>query len=80
MTEHHWRGLLFKWMGISLICHLLATWLSVGHHSVDEYFQILEFLSYKRGLTPAYDLPVEFHEKMRPWLQPFLYGQLPRAS
>ena len=66
-------------MGLSLAFHLIAAWFSVGHHSADEYFQILEFLSYKRGLTPAYDLPVEFHEQMRPWMQPFIYGLITRA-
>jgi phosphatidylinositol glycan class B len=78
MNDHQWRGLLFKWMGLSLVFHVIASWYSVGHHSVDEYFQILEFLNYRRGGTPDYDLAVEFHEKMRPWMQPFLYAQLIR--
>jgi phosphatidylinositol glycan class B len=74
-----WRIFVMRWMGLSLVFHLIASWYSLGHHSVDEYFQILEFLNFKRGLTPERDLAVEFHERMRPWLQPFLYGLMLRA-
>ena len=77
--EREWRLFVARWMGLALAFHLIAAWFSVGHHSVDEYFQILEFLSYKRGLTPMRDLAVEFQERMRPWMQPFIYGQLIRA-
>ncbi len=75
-SELDWRAFVARWMALSLVFHLIAAWFSLGHHSVDEYFQILEFLSFKRGITPESDLAVEFHEKMRPWLQPFVYGQL----
>lgn len=64
---------LYLWMGISLFFHLLAAYFSVGYQAVDEHFQILEFLSYKLGGAPAQDLPVEFAEKMRPWLQVSFY-------
>ena len=74
-----WRQFVLRWMGIALAFHLIAAFFSVGHHSVDEYFQILEFLSFKRGVTPAHDLAVEYQERMRPWLQPFLYLQLVHA-
>jgi phosphatidylinositol glycan class B len=58
---------------MSLVLHLVTAWFSRGYHSADEYFQILEFLNYKLGGTPMKDLAVEFPERMRPWLQPFLY-------
>lgn len=63
----------------SLALHGLAAYFSVGYHSADEQFQILEFLGYQLGLTPAKDLAVEFAEKMRPWLQPGIYYVLTRA-
>ena len=69
-----WRGFVYRWMGLSLILHLVSAYFSRGYHSADEYFQILEFLNYKLGHTPAQDLAVEFSERMRPWMQPFLYG------
>ncbi|NJB85540.1 hypothetical protein GGR26_001285 [Lewinella marina] len=51
---------------------VLTAWLSAGYHQADEHFQILEFANYKVGLTAAEDLPWEWHERMRPALQPFL--------
>lgn len=63
-------------MGLSLFFHLLTAYFSVGYQAVDEHFQILEFLSYKLGGAPAYDLPVEFAEQMRPWLQVQIYWVL----
>jgi phosphatidylinositol glycan class B len=46
-----------------------AAFLSLGHHHPDEHFQILEFLNYTLGLTPAAALPWEFHEAIRPFVQ-----------
>ena len=63
----------------SLLTHLICSYCSVGYHSSDEYFQILEFLSFKLGKTPQADLPVEFAEQMRPWLQPAFYYGLVRG-
>lgn len=69
------RSFLIKWLGFSLLVHLIAAVYSVGHHSADEYFQILEFASYKLGKTPDHQLATEFREQMRPWLQPaFCYA------
>ena len=49
---------------------LLAAVCSTGHHQGDEHFQILEFAAYKLGRAEAADLTWEFHERMRPALQP----------
>ena len=68
-----WIPFLRRWMILSLVLHAITAVFSVGHHSADEYFQILEFLNYKLGQTPVQDLPVEFPEMMRPWLQPAIY-------
>jgi phosphatidylinositol glycan class B len=64
----------------SLALHLVTAYFSVGYHSADEQFQILEFLGYKLGLTPLKDLAVEFGARMRPWLQPGIYYALTRAA
>jgi phosphatidylinositol glycan class B len=69
----HWHRFVLRWMLLSLAMHLVTAWFSRGYHSADEYFQIMEFLNYKLGGTPARDLAVEFSERMRPWMQPFLY-------
>ena len=66
-------------MGLSLALHLITAYFSVGHLFADEYFQILEFASAKLGNTPLESLTVEFHEKMRPWLQPYLYWILAKG-
>ena len=56
----------------ALLVFLLTAWFSIGHHHSDEYFQILEFAQYKLGHINASDLPWEFHEQMRPSLQPWI--------
>lgn len=61
------------WLGWGLVFHTIAAVYSVGYHSADEYFQILEFVSFKLGLTPVQVLAVEFPERMRPWMQPGIY-------
>jgi GPI mannosyltransferase 3 len=38
----------------------------------DEYFQVVEFASYKMGITPAKNLAWEFNDKIRPGVQPFM--------
>jgi phosphatidylinositol glycan class B len=58
---------------VSLVLHVAAAFLSAGFYHSDEHFQILEFLNYKLGLTAAHNLPIEFGERIRPWLQPALY-------
>ena len=68
-----WKKFLKRWMAVSLALHLVTAYFSVGYHSADEYFQILEFLNFKLGGTPLSDLAVEFGERMRPWTQPFIY-------
>lgn len=48
----------------------ISAWWSIGFHHNDEHFQILEFANLKLGVTPATDLPWEFHERIRSWFQP----------
>jgi phosphatidylinositol glycan class B len=69
MTSKFLRNMLV----VSLLLHIASAFLSAGFYHSDEHFQILEFLNYKLGLTAAHNLPIEFGEKIRPWLQPALY-------
>jgi phosphatidylinositol glycan class B len=57
----------------ALLLHVIAAILSAGWYHTDEHFQILEFLNFKLGLTPASALPLEFGQQIRPWFQPALY-------
>jgi phosphatidylinositol glycan class B len=52
---------------------LVTAWFSVLFYFPDEHYQVLEFMSYRLGITPASDLPWEFSARIRPWFQPLLY-------
>lgn len=71
-----------KWViafSVAAFFHLLAAWFSIGHLAADEYFQILEFLSFKLGNTPVSVLPDEYSAQIRSWLQPGLYYVIARG-
>ncbi len=57
---------------LSLIVYLITAFFSEGYYHPDEHFQILEFCNYKLGNAPVSDMPWEFHENIRPALQPAL--------
>lgn len=50
---------------------IIAAFCSDGFYHLDEHYQILEFASYKLGITKSYHMPWEFNEKMRPSIQPW---------
>ncbi|HNT27721.1 MAG TPA: hypothetical protein PKH10_06035 [bacterium] len=58
---------------------LLTAWTTQGYLHADEYFQTIEFASYKLGITKAESLPWEFHSRIRPWLQPGIYYLILKA-
>jgi len=45
---------------------------SVGYHQEDEHYQLIEFANYKMGWTTTDKLAWEFHEQIRPGLQPLI--------
>ncbi len=51
----------------------VTAWFSNLFYFPDEHYQVLEFMSYKLGITPASDLPWEFSSRIRPWFQPLVY-------
>jgi len=57
---------------ITVVFLLLASYFSVGYYQFDEHFQILEFAGSKLGLTSVKDLPWEYHEQIRPSIQPVI--------
>lgn len=60
-------------IGLGLL--LLTGYFSVGFNQSDEHFQILEFAHMKLGLSSPDQLAWEYHNEMRPALQPALaYG------
>jgi GPI mannosyltransferase 3 len=61
---------------LTFLIHLVAAIFSLGFHHYDEYFQLLEFMNYKLGETPATNLPWEFHNQMRPWGQVYIFYYL----
>ncbi len=52
---------------------LVTAWFSDTFYFPDEHYQVLEFMSYKLGITHAGDLPWEFSARIRPWFQPLVY-------
>ncbi|MEO5968477.1 MAG: hypothetical protein ABIQ95_01005, partial [Bdellovibrionia bacterium] len=79
LDDPNWVQFLKKWLLVSLGLHLIAGLMSTGFYDVDEHFQIIEFVSYKLGQSPASALPHEFLENCRSWLQPTLYEVIART-
>lgn len=57
---------------ISFFLFITASIYSTGFYHWDEHFQILEFAALKLNLTNADSLPWEYHNLMRPSLQPLM--------
>jgi phosphatidylinositol glycan class B len=57
---------------ISIISLITCSIFSVGFYHPDEHYQIIEFANYKLGHTNASQLPWEFHERIRPTIQPII--------
>jgi phosphatidylinositol glycan class B len=68
-----WRKFVVRWSLASLVLIAVACYFSYGMFKLDEYYQVVEFVGYKLGKTPAAELPWEFHDQIRPWLQPAIY-------
>lgn len=57
-------------MGVLLL--VVMAWRSEGFYHPDEHYQLLEFANYKSGLAIREGLAWEFHDQIRPGLQPFI--------
>lgn len=59
---------------LGLVIHIISGLISSGPIHPDEHFQSLEFLGTKLYGTSVFDLPWEYDQKIRPWVQVgFLY-------
>ncbi len=63
---------------ILAVVTLVTAWFSVTFYFPDEHFQVLEFMSFKLGITPASSLPWEFGARIRPCFQPGVYFLIAR--
>src|SRR3569833_492258 len=52
---------------------VVTAWFSNTFYFPDEHYQVLEFMGFKLGITPASELPWEFAARIRPWFQPLAY-------
>jgi phosphatidylinositol glycan class B len=76
LTPAEVRGYLIA----SLVAVVVTSFFSVTFFHPDEEVQVLEFVGLKLGRTLSADLPWEFHDRMRPWLQPAAYYVLARGA
>ncbi len=58
---------------ILAVVTIVTAWFSNTFYFPDEHYQVLEFMGFKLGITPAAELPWEFAARIRPWFQPLLY-------
>src|ERR1700733_6623200 len=63
------RRSLFILAGVTIV----TAWFSNTFYFPDEHYQVLEFMGFKLGITPASELPWEFAAHIRPWFQPLVY-------
>ncbi len=73
-----WPKLVFQWLSISLILHLIAAVKSAGFFHPNEHFQVLEFINFKLGRSPSSDLPFEYQHFLQPWILPFFLTGITR--
>ncbi|MCW3124436.1 MAG: hypothetical protein JWO03_94, partial [Bacteroidetes bacterium] len=71
IIKEQWRTLLIC-IAISLALYMIAAWKSAIYLHPDEYYQIVEFASYKMHITAPDQMAWEFGEKIRPAFQPLI--------
>jgi GPI mannosyltransferase 3 len=86
---NHWPLDFHRWserryfgacLALSAFLFVTCSFFSVGSYQADEYFQTVEFASTKLAISDPAELPWEYGEKMRPWLQPAMYALVGRAA
>jgi phosphatidylinositol glycan class B len=66
-------------LAVTLAVTVVTGYFSYAYFHVDEYFQVLELTRKKLDPASVSVLPWEHTERMRPWLQPFVYWTIARA-
>lgn len=59
-------------LGIAIVLYVITAVNSHGFYQGDAHYQIIEFANFKLGVNGVEDLPWEYHEQIRPTLQPIL--------
>ncbi len=77
--DPRFRRQLILYFSIAAVFYVLAALFQSRYSHPDQHFQTLEFANLK--LHPQADVfyPWEYHEKIRPWLQPYLYVEIIRG-
>ena len=57
-----------KYIYITIIIYLIASYFHVGYVHADEYYQIFQFAAYKIGMKIVH-MPWEFYDQMRSTFQ-----------
>jgi GPI mannosyltransferase 3 len=73
LTDPSPAGVLNRSLVILALFTVSTAWVSDLYFWPDEHWQVLEFMGFKLGITPASELPWEFASRVRSWMQPFLY-------
>jgi phosphatidylinositol glycan class B len=78
MTQGN-KQLFYICVSLSTLVFLLSACLNFCYLQPDEYYQIVEFASFKMGITPASSLAWEYAAKVRPGLQPLMAYEIFRS-
>lgn len=73
------RRLLFSCIAVSLVLYMVSAWHSAIYLHPDEHYQIVEFASYRMGITHTDQLAWEFAAQIRPGTQPLFCYTLLKA-
>ncbi len=65
-------------LAVTLAAMCVTAWFSYAYFHIDEYFQVIELVRFKLGQVGD-PLPWEHTQRLRPWLQPFLYWLVARV-
>jgi phosphatidylinositol glycan class B len=71
-------ALVRRHLAVTLVATCVTAWFSYAYFHNDEYFQVIELTRAKLGDVDPRVLPWEHAQRMRPWLQPFLYWLVAR--
>jgi len=66
-------------LAVLLVVTCITAWFSYAYFHVDEYFQVLELTRLKLDPAAVPELPWEYNEQLRPWLQPLVYYVIAKA-
>lgn len=65
---------LVRYFSIGAVFYLLAATIQTTFYQPDQHFQTLEWAHFKTRPTNEHLLPWEYHQRIRPWIQPGIYA------